>query len=155
MKFFLFITLLISNLTFCQTKKETVEFLNLKLNSCRSSMSDRLGEDIPAIYTLNNPSNVSVKFELTIGNPFEVIMIYPLSVIDIIEERAPNGNLNLKIITENKTITSWFVSDQIRTLNSEMKLVLNCPDEDIRKIKKALKHLFVLNGAKLVNEKLF
>lgn len=155
MKYFLIITILLCNLTFSQTKKETIEFLNLKLNLCRSSMTDRSGNEIPAIFRLDNTPNTIITINLTIGDPFEVMMIYAPSVIGITENRAPNGKLNLKIITSDKTITSWFVSDQNKILSSEAELTLNCSDDDIRKIEKALNHLFVLNGAKLVNEKLF
>ncbi len=149
------ILLLISFMTHSQTEKETIDFINAKLRSSYGSMGG-----IPAIFEIKEStffdSNEKIyRFDLFIGQPFAVYLINPKNVIEIVEYRARNGNLNLRILNDDYSILQWYIGDENKNWNNEINLVLNSDDLEIRRIKKALKYLFVLNGAVFVNDDLF
>lgn len=150
----LFIT---STIAFGQTENETLNFINSKLRSCSDTFPDRSGNEISAVYSFNKAINSydNIFITLIIGEPFENFILNPKNVVDILESKSPEGNLNLKIITKNKSIVSWFESNGNKVYSSELKLVLICPDNDVIRIKKGLKHLFELNGASFADDNLF
>lgn len=147
---------LISTITFGQTENETLNFINSKLRSCSDNFPDINGNEIPTIWSLKKDNDI-FNVNLDIGKPFQRFRLNPKKIIDIVEVKGgSSGNLNLKIIAKDNSIQSWFISDGNKNYSSELKLVLVCPSKsDVNRLKKALKHLFELNGASFSNDELF
>ena len=147
---------LISTITFGQTENETLNFINSKLRSCSDTFPDINGNEIPTIWSFKKDNDI-FNVNLDIGKPFQRFRLNPKKIIDIVEVKGgSSGNLNLKIIAKDNSIQSWFISDGNKNYSSELKLVLVCPSKsDVNRLKKALKHLFELNGASFSNDELF
>ena len=160
MRKLLILLFLTTTVAFSQTESETLNFINSKLRSCSDTFPDINGNEIPAIWSFKkdrssyaNIFNVS----LDIGEPFQKFTLNPKNIIDIVEVKGGTlGNLNLKIISKDNSIQSWMVSDGNKNYVSELKLVLVCPSNgEVSRLKKALIHLFELNGASFADDDLF
>lgn len=69
--------------------------------------------------------------------------------------RPENGNLCLKVISTKGMILKKYESEEVERFYGEIRLPLLTTDEEVFRVRKALLHLFKLNGAPLVDDNLF
>lgn len=157
-KLFLIFTILFANVILGQTENETIEFINGKFRTCSHPFSNIDGSEDPTLFTIETTWIGGVKLfsiSLDIDGPFHMMVFNPKNIIDVVEYRAPDGTLNIKIIDKMGTVLTWFVGDETKKWATEINIVLECSDIETRRLKNALIHLFKINDASLLNNTLF
>ncbi|WP_306642228.1 hypothetical protein [Sanyastnella coralliicola] len=149
---------LTSTVSLGQTESETLVFINSKLHSCQSSFPRPDGSKAPMKWHISkgvfNQADVFI-VELHSDAPISNYKFNAENIIDILETRASNGNLNIRIVDKQSSILhTSYLTDETQWVH-ELNLVLNCEDEEIRRIIKAFRHLAEINGATLPDEELF
>lgn len=141
---------------FCQTEKETIDFLNTKLSLYTQSfpMNSPAYRNIKTGFDEN--SNKIFIFDLFVDNEFfssEKFQGKQINAVTLV--RNGIGNLCIYLTSNDGLILNKFYGDEKETFKNEIRILLNVKDEEVYRIKKALEHLLKLNGAKLVDDNLF
>lgn len=146
----------IINFSSAQTEKETIDYLNAKFTAYGPIiMGHRLSYFISTpLDSISNKKVIQIDFVYS-GEVGGYTKFFSENVTSIENSRAPNGNLNLIIISPKKLIASFVDGDDVEIFEREFKLVFSTTDEEVLKIKKALEHLLKLNGASLIDDNLF
>lgn len=145
----------INNFITAQTESETIDFLNTKLTAFYVAVADtRFSFAVST--TIDSISNKkAIQIDLILDKEVDsYFKILPEDVSSIEKFRAPKGNLILKIISPKRLIL-FIVEGEETLYERECKLIFDTTDEEVLKIKKALEHLFILNGATLIDDNLF
>lgn len=159
MKSFIYLLLILNSMTvYAQTEQETLDFLNSALAAYGSDMGfvgDKTKMQISTkIDSRSNKKALQFDFYTSSGL-LSTSVVHPEHVNSVIEDRAPNGNLNLKMISPDGLVLKQYPGDTDQTFKYEVRFVLNTSDEEVRRIKKGLLHLLKLNNAPLLNQELF
>ncbi len=141
---------------FCQSEKETIDFLNTKLSLYTQSfpMNSPAYRNIKTGFDEN--SNKIFIFDLFVDNEFfssEKFQGKQINAVTLV--RNGIGNLCIYLTSNDGLILNKFYGDEKETFKNEIRILLNVKDEEVYRIKKALEHLLKLNGAKLVDDNLF
>ena len=145
------------NFSTAQTESQTLNFLNSKLISHGTNFLDdiRLNHSVSTVIdSLSNKKAIQISLILN-DSEEGCYRFLPENVISIETERTPNGTLNLKIISPKKLISFACVDKEPIVYVREGPIILDTSDKEVQKIKKALEHLLIINGASLVDDDLF
>lgn len=152
--FFCFITAI--NLSNAQSEKETIEFLNAKLSAFGAPM----GNDAVS-YRLSTPidsrSNKKIiQIDMIINQRlFQISKVHPEHITNVETYRPENGNLCLKVISAKGMILKKYENEDVERFYGDIRLPLLTTDEEVLRVKKALLHLFKINGSPLIDDNLF
>ncbi len=159
-KFYLALFLNLFLLTNCnaQSEKETIDFLNDMFSSYSGNMSVNETTNLQIRTEINPVSNRKLLvFDYFIQN--ELFATYKFNgehINSLLFDRAPNGNLYVKIISSRNLILRKYAGESDQVFESFIQQAFaKGADEEVQRIKKALIHLLKLNGAKFPNDQMF
>lgn len=139
-----------------QTEEETLSFLNTKLAAHATPLvNTRVDYKVSTYF---NPVlkkyaiNLKVYLDKELG---QSLQFYPESITDVVTDRAPNGNLGIKIICPQGLIESRFPLQTKKSLKSKHFIPLQTTDDEVERIQKGFIHLFKLFNAPIVNQDIF
>ncbi|MBL7970138.1 MAG: hypothetical protein JNL03_01350 [Prolixibacteraceae bacterium] len=147
----------VSLTTFSQTKEETIDWLNTKFIECKLQIPGLEHINKIAI-KLNNAKEPMLLFYVPYIKSYN--MVNPKDIARLYTERAPNGNLNINVISKERRILQGTINTN--TLEpvdyvfvDNFSLLLEGPDEEIYRLKKGIEHLITLLGGKIQEDNLF
>ena len=159
-KYISLILLCISIASFSQTEIETVNFINTKFNQHKLVASFGTTYQSIEILVIGKAKFINIKSTLE-RYPDEDITFTctfdPKTVNSIIAKTAPNDkSKNIMISSEIKNIKVWD-NTKSKSLNPTdfYSLILDCDDNELTRINKALIHLYKICGAKMQSDELF
>jgi hypothetical protein len=142
--------------SFSQTEKETLEFLNSKLIVFAQPWPD--GE--PAYYNIRTGLDINenkiiivdyfVNNRLLVNYKFHCNHINTISIVE-----NGLGKLCLYLNSNESLILIQYDPREKETFTNEIRFILNAPQNEFLRIKKAFENLLKLNGAKLTDDNLF
>ena len=144
------------NLSNAQTEKETIDFLNAKLSAFGAPMgNDAVSFRIST--PIDSRSNKKImQIDMIINQRlFQTSKVHAEHITNVETYRPENGNLCLKIISAEGMILKKYDSEDVERFYGDIRLPLLTTDEEVLRVKKALLHLFKLNGAPLIDDNLF
>lgn len=146
------IFLICSTFSFSQSENETLSFLNTKL----ASYSSPLGYS-PVVWRFSSikdqPKHLMV--DMIVSNkPFAKYIIDSEALEEVAPNRAPNGNLCLKLVSPLGLIMKRYTDEEME-LTDNIQLALETSDEEVHRIRRAIIHLLELKGAKFPSDDLF
>jgi hypothetical protein len=140
------------------SEQETLDFLNSALAAYGADMafpgSKTKIQISTKIDSRSNKKVIQIYFYTTSGI-FHTQTVHPEHVNAVIEERAPNGNLCLSMISPDGLVLKQYAGDKDVTFHNEVRFPLAISDEEVRRIRKGLLHLLKLNNATFLNQELF
>lgn len=161
MKIFKSLTLLciilISLSTFSQTKDETVDWINQKFIQCKLKIPG-LDNTYKIAIKLNNANEQMIL--LYIPSIKQYYMLNPKDIARVYTERAPNGNLNINLVSKGRKILQGTINtNTLEPVDYEIvdnfNILLESQDDEINRLKKGIEHLITLLDGKLQEDNLF
>lgn len=149
--------LLIPLSVFSQTKEETINWINVKFIEYQIKIPG-LTQVYKAAVKLNYSKDPLLL--IYIPNLELYYMASPLDIAKVSTERAPAGNLNITILgSERKIMTGTINPRNLDIVDykfiDNFNIMMEGPDEEIMRMKKALEHLIQIIGGKLQDDDLF